>query len=131
MRRNLFWLSEERGRGSSRICRPMFAASSGLMIVASSAGSCMFQERLPLVRLPARVWPADDDLQPLRALGASRALEDLFRELARCGRSADTQMINSAHVKAPRGIWRKGGEKAGCGPFARRAQHEDSCTRRC
>jgi hypothetical protein len=25
----------------------------------------------------------------------------------------------------------KGGEKAGCGPFARRAQHEDSCTRRC
>jgi hypothetical protein len=35
----------------------------------------MAQERLPLVRLPARVWPAaDDDLQPLRVLGASRAL---------------------------------------------------------
>jgi transposase len=34
---------------------------------------------------------------------AGRGLwENLFRELARCGRSADTQMIDSAHVKAHR-----------------------------
>ena len=45
------------------------------MIVISGI---MAQERLPLVRLPARVWPADDDLQPLRALGASRALRRPF-----------------------------------------------------
>ena len=32
---------------------------------------------------------------------------------------------------APRGMWWKGGEKAGCGRFARRAQNEDSCARRC
>jgi hypothetical protein len=30
------------GADKSRTCRPMFAASSGLMIVASSAGSCVF-----------------------------------------------------------------------------------------
>ena len=67
---------------------------------------------------------ADDDLQPIRALGASRALEDLFRELGRCVRSADTQMIDFAHVKA-RGIWREGWRKSRLWAFARRAQHED------
>jgi len=48
------------------------------------------------------------------------------------GRSADTQMIDSTHVKAHRSAaGGKGGAKAGCWPLARRAQHEDSRTRRC
>src|SRR6266480_2530051 len=32
------------------------------------------EKRLSLVRLPARVWSSDDDLQPLRALGRARGL---------------------------------------------------------
>ena len=38
--------------------------------------------------------------------------ENLFRELAGCGRSADTQMIDSTHVKAHRSAaGGKGGEE--------------------
>ena len=51
--------------------------------------------------------------------------ENLFRELAGNGRSADTQMIDSTHVKAHRSAaGGKGGAEAGCWPLARRAQHE-------
>src|SRR6266567_9210620 len=58
--------------------------------------------------------------------------ENLFRELAGSGRSADTQMIDSTHVKrTARQRAEKGGAEAGCWPLARRAQHEDSRTRRC
>jgi transposase len=39
--------------------------------------------------------------------------ENLFRELAGCGRSADTQMIDSTHVKAHRSAaGAKGGRKS-------------------
>ena len=49
--------------------------------------------------------------------------ENLFREAARNGRAADTQ-IDSTHVKAHRSAsGGKGGAEAGCWPFARRAQH--------
>ena len=48
--------------------------------------------------------------------------ENLFRELAGNGRSADTQMIDSTHVKAHRSAaGGKGGAEAGCWPLARRA----------
>lgn len=58
--------------------------------------------------------------------------ENLFRELAGNGRSADTQMIDSTTLKrtAPQRV-EKGGAEAGYWPFAWRAQHEDSRTRRC
>ena len=57
--------------------------------------------------------------------------ENLFRELAGNGRSTDTQMIDSTHVKAHRSAaGGKGGAEAGCWPLARRAQHEDTRTRR-
>ena len=58
--------------------------------------------------------------------------ENLFRELAANGRSADTQMIDSPTSKrTARRRAEKGGAEAGCWPFARRAQHEDLRTRRC
>src|ERR1019366_9532633 len=58
--------------------------------------------------------------------------ENLFRELAGKGRSADTQMIDSRTSKGTvRRPAEKGGAKAGCWPLARRPQHEDPCTRRC
>jgi transposase len=58
--------------------------------------------------------------------------ENLFRKLAGNGRSTDMQMIDSTHIKRiARQPEEKGGAKAGCWPLARRAQHEDPCTRRC
>src|SRR5580693_8716072 len=58
--------------------------------------------------------------------------EKLFRELAGNGRSTDTQMIDSTHVKAHRSAaGGKGGRKSRLWPLARRAQHEDTRTRRC
>jgi len=58
--------------------------------------------------------------------------ENLFRKLAGNGRSVDTQMIDSTHVKAHRSASAgKGGAKAGCWPLARTAQHEDPRTRGC
>ena len=58
--------------------------------------------------------------------------ENLFRELAGNGRSANTQMIDSTHVKAPaRQRVEKGGAESGDWPLERRAQHEGPCTRRC
>ena len=58
--------------------------------------------------------------------------DNLFRELAGNGRSADTQMIDSTHVKAHRSAaGGKGGNRNRLWPLTRRAQHEDSCTCRC
>ena len=58
--------------------------------------------------------------------------ENLFRELAGNGRSADMQMSTQRMSKrTARRRAEKGGAKAGCWPFAWRAQHEDSRTRRC
>src|SRR5438094_2634833 len=57
--------------------------------------------------------------------------ENLFRELAEKGRSRDTQMIDSTMSKrTARQRAEKGGAEAGCWSLARRAQHEDSRTRR-
>ena len=58
--------------------------------------------------------------------------ENLFRKLAGNGRSVDTQMIDLRMSKrTARRRAEKGGAKAGCWPLARRAQHEDPCTRGC
>src|SRR5450631_3854734 len=54
------------------------------------------QVRLPLVRLPGSLWSRF-------VRWARRGIwENLFRELAGNGRSTDTQMIDSTHVKAHR-----------------------------
>ena len=88
---------------------------------------------LVLVRLPAGVRPAHDDLQSLCAVGRRGVWERLFRELAGRGRSANTQMIDShARQGAPLGIGaEKGGAETGGWPLAWRAQHEDPRNRRC
>ena len=58
--------------------------------------------------------------------------EKLFRELAARGRSTQTQMIDSTHVKAHRSAsGGKGGAETGDWPLSRGAQHEDPRTRRC
>ena len=58
--------------------------------------------------------------------------ENLFRQLAGRGRSIDTQMIDSTHVKAHRSAaGGKGGSRNRLLAARRRAQHEDTRTRRC
>ena len=90
------------------------------------------QEWLPLVRLPEAYGPPTTIYNRFVRWARRGIWENLFRELAANGRSADTQMINSTHVKAHRSAaGGKGGAEAGCWPFARRAQHKDSRTRRC
>ena len=68
------------------------------------------------MRLRARVRPADDDLQPLRALGASRALGESFRGVGAAqaiGGRADDRL--GTRQSAPRGMWWKGEKKQAVG----------------
>ena len=79
------------------------------------------------LRLSARIWSADDDLKSLRELGS---LGELVPRVGRCGRSADTQMINSTHGKAHRNL-AEGGEKKQAVGRSRGGRNKDPCTRRC
>jgi transposase len=67
---------------------------------------------LPLVRLPGSLWPADDDLQSLRALGAARHLGKpvpaACRERTISGHADDR--LDTCQG-APLGIGRKRGEQ--------------------
>ena len=131
MRRNLFWLSDEQWvriephlptdvRGVERADDRRVI--SGIVHVLKSG--CRWCD------CPPEYGPPTTILIPF-ALGAAWRLENLFRELAGTGRSTDTQMIDSTHVKAHRSAaGGKGGAEAGCWPLARRAQHEDTRTRR-
>ena len=71
-----------------------------------------YEERLPVVRLPAAIRPADDDLQSLCAVGAARCMGELVPRA--CGprqidRYADDRF--HAHQGAPLGFGRKRGSK--------------------
>src|SRR5262249_33648555 len=68
------------------------------------------EERLSLVRLPAGATTIYNRF----VRWAPRGIwENLFRQLARNGRSTDTQMIDSTHVKAHRSAaGGKGGRKS-------------------
>ena len=61
MRKNLFWLSDVQWE---RIERHLPTDVRGVERVDDRrviSGACL-KNRLPLVRLPARVWSSDDDL---------------------------------------------------------------------
>ena len=60
------------------------------------------EERLSLVRLPARYGPPTTIYNRFVRWARRGIWENLFRELAGNGRSTDTQMIDSTHVKAHR-----------------------------
>ena len=64
-----------------------------------------------MVRLPAGVRSANDDLQSLRALGGTRRWERLFRELAARTIDRDTDDRLDAYQGAPLGVGRKRGEQ--------------------
>jgi transposase len=103
MRRNLFWLNDDQWRqiephlpqdvrGKERVDDRRVI--SGILHVLKS--------KLSMVRLPTGIWPVDDDLQSLCALGRTRGVEGLFHKLAARGRSTSAQMIDSTHIKANR-----------------------------
>ncbi len=63
----------------------------------------MSQKRLSLVRLPAREYGPATTIYNRFVRWARRGIwESPFRELAGRGRSTETQMIDSTHVKAHR-----------------------------
>ena len=65
-----------------------------------------------MVRLPARVWTVDDDLQPLRAVGPARHLGKSVPRTVRerpINRDPDDRL--HAHQSAPLGSRRKRGEQ--------------------
>ena len=113
MRRNLFWLSDDQWRQ----IEPLFAdgrarqGSCGRSARDQRHPACS-QERLPVVRLPAGVRPADDDLQSLRALGGAWRVGATVPRACRARpivRDADDRL--DSHQGAPLGLGRKKGEQ--------------------
>ena len=134
MSRNLFWLSDQQWqriephlptdvRGVPR--QDDRRIISGIIHVLKSG--CRWSDR------PEAYGPATTIYNRFARWALRGIWENLFRELAGNGRSTDTQMIElDARQSASLGGGReKGGAETGCWPLARRAQHEDTRTRRC
>ena len=133
MRKNLFWLSDEQWerigphlptdvRGVER--QDDRRVISGIVHVLKSG--CRWQD------CPPEYGPSTTIYNRFVRWAERGIWENLFRQLAGRGRSIDTQMIDSTRVKAHRSAaGGKGGAETGCWPLARRAQHEDTGTRRC
>ena len=113
MRKNLFWLSDEQWerieahlptdvRGVDRVDDRRVI--SGIIHVLKSG--CRWRDCPPDYGPPTTIYNRF-------VRWARRGVwENLFRELAGNGRSTDTQMIDSTHVKAQLGSGRKGGSKS-------------------
>ena len=131
MRENLFWLSDEQWkriephlptdvRGVERA--EDRRVISGIVHVLKSG--CRWCDCPPEYGPPTTIYNRFVRLGSARHLGkpvpgTGRVSDD----------AADTQMIDSTHVKAHRSAaGGKGGAEAGCWPLARRAQHEDTRT---
>ena len=103
MSRNLFWLNDEQWqriephlpkkvRGKKRVDDRRVI--SGIVHVLKSG--CRWSD------CPEAYGPATTIYNRFARLARRGIWENLFRELAGSGRSADTQMIDSTHVKAHR-----------------------------
>jgi len=114
MRKNLFWLSDEQWariephlptdvRGVERVDDRRVI--SGIVHVLKSG--CRWCD------CPLEYGPSTTIYNRFVRWARRGLWENLFRELAGCGRSADTQMIDSTHVKAHRSAaGAKGGRKS-------------------
>ena len=114
MRKNLFWLSNEQWeriethlprdiRGVDRVDDRRVI--SGIVHVLKSG--CRWRD------CPPEYGPATTIYNRFVRWARRGIWENLFRELARNGRSTDTQMIDSTHVKAHRSAaGAKGGSKS-------------------
>ena len=107
--RNLFWLSEELGADratfADRCSRRRAVDDCHQRAHASFKSGCRWCD------CPPEYGPTTTIYNRFVRWPRRGLRENLFRELARCGRSADTQMIDSAHVKAHRAASGGKGEK--------------------
>jgi transposase len=133
MRANLFWLSDEQWRqiephlptdvrGKERADDRRVI--SGILHVLKCG--CRWKDCPPEYGPPTTIY------NRFTRWAERGVWEGLFRALASRGRSDDTQMIDSTHIKAHRSAsGGKGGAETGDWPLARRAQHENPRNRRC
>ena len=133
MRSNLFWLSDEQWvriapylptdvRGKERVDDRRII--SGIVHVLKSG--CRWKD------CPEEYGPPTTVYNRFTRWAERGVWEGLFRAFAQRGRSTETQMIDSTHVKAHRSAsGGKGGAKTGDWPLTRRAQYEDPRTGRC
>ena len=133
MRSNLFWLSDEQWariephlptdvRGKERVDDRRII--SGIVHVLKSG--CRWKD------CPAEYGPHTTVYNRFTRWAERGVWEDLFRAYAQRGRSTETQMIDSTHIKAHRSAsGGKGGAETGDWPLTRRAQYEDPRTVRC
>ena len=133
MRKNLFWLSDEQWeriethlptdvRGVDRVDDRRVI--SGIVHVLKSG--CRWRDCPPEYGPPTTIYNRF-------VRWARRGVwENLFRDLARNGRSTDTQMIDSTHVKAHRSAaGGKGGSKSRLLAARAEGATRNSCTCRC
>ena len=131
MRRNLFWLTDEQWakiapllptdvRGKAR--EDDRRVISGILHVLKSG--CRWCDCPPEYGPPTTIYNRF-------VRWAKRGVwERMFEELSRRGRLAETQMIDSTHIKAHRSAaGGKGGAKSGDRTLAWRAQYENTCYR--
>jgi transposase len=133
MRSNLFWLSDDQWgkiepllptdvRGKERVDDRRVI--SGILHVLKSG--CRWCD------CPPEYGPSTTIYNRFVRWAQRGVWENLFRQLADQGRSTQTQMIDSTHIKAHRSAaGAKGGAETGDWPLTRRAQYEDPRTRRC
>ena len=133
MRQHLFWLSDEQWariephlptdvRGKKRVDDRRIV--SGIVHVLKIG--CRWKD------CPPEYGPHTTVYNRFNRWAQRGVWEGLFRAFAQRGRSTETQMIDSTHVKAHRSAsGGKGGAETGDRPLARRAQYEDPRTGRC
>jgi transposase len=129
--RNLFWLTDEQWakiepllptdvRGKPRVDDRRVI--SGILHVLKSG--CRWCD------CPAEYGPPTTIYNRFVRWAKRGVWERMFQELSRRGRSTETQMIDSTHIKAHRSAaGGKGGAKSGDRTLAWRAQYENPCYR--
>jgi len=102
------------GSGSHPVCRRMYVALSGWTTAGSLAASFhVLKSGCRWCDCPPEYGPHMTIYNRFVRWARRGVWENLFRELAGNGRSTDTQMIDSTHVKAHRSAaGGKGGSKS-------------------
>ena len=114
MRRNLFWLSDEQWRQiEPHLPKDVRGKAPGRRPSRDQRHCTRDQERLPVVRLPARIRATDNDLQSLCAMGPTRRVGTAIPRTRRA-RALDTDTDDRCYSRqgTPLGLGRKKGEQS-------------------
>jgi transposase len=102
---------------SSRICRRTSLEHGGSRSAGDLGHPARAEGRLPMVRLPGRVWPFDHGLQPLQPLVAAGLLAQAAGRAGRC-RRGDQEHRDRQHLGqgAALGLrWQRGAPRQAIG----------------